>query len=68
VVTFTDPVRGYTASYTLTCTTTLNAFTFTVTLPPGTYDVRITRGSYTVPAGVNLLGVNYLAASRLRVP
>jgi hypothetical protein len=68
VVTFTDPVRGYSTAYTMTCTTTASGFTFSVVLPPGTYDVRVTRGTYATQAGVNLLGVDYLAAAKLRVP
>jgi len=37
-------------------------------LPPGTWQLRVRRGSYADSAGVNLLPVDYLAISALAVP
>ncbi len=66
-VTFSDSSKGYTATYNFTCANTASGFTYSLLLPPGTYEARIQRGSYSTNANVNLIGVNYLAAVGLRV-
>lgn len=63
---FVEPTKGYDATVSITCST--SGFDFSTTLPPGTYAVRIFLGTFARQAKVNLLPVNYLAVSRLKVP
>ncbi len=64
-VRFTDSAKGYNATANVTCT---SGFGFSVLLPPGTYQVRIERATYSTSAGINLLPVSYEAITRLEVP
>src|SRR5205814_1560891 len=64
-VRFSDPSKGYDATAYVACNA---SFQFSALLPPGTYQVRVERATYSSSAGINLMPVSYQAVTRLAVP
>ncbi len=64
-ISFIEPVKGHNATVSITCST--SGFNFSTTLPPGTYEVRVSPGTFATHAKVNLVSVNYLVKAGLAV-
>ncbi|MBI5546647.1 MAG: hypothetical protein HY901_22420, partial [Deltaproteobacteria bacterium] len=66
VVSFLEKAKGYAGTYTIRCKAP--NWSWSLPLPAGTYDFRVSRGSYAAAAHVNLLPLDYLAAANVVIP